>query len=160
MRIFAIDPGLGGGWAAVIDGRPHSVGDMPVSGDGARRRIIASALADRMRAWEPQLCVVEMVSAMPGQGVSSMFRFGMAYGAALAIAGTLGIALELVTPPVWKKHFRLTGMAPEIAKEAARQRALELAPWLTANLDRKRDHNRAEALLIGLYGEATWGAAS
>lgn len=154
MIIFAIDPGLGGAWAVIVDGRPAILGDMPVAGEGTKRRVSASVLGQLMRDGHPDLCVVETANSMPKQGVSSTFRFGMAFGAAVAVPGVLGIPVELVTPQVWKRHFRLLGEN----KEAARQKALDLAPQISASLSRKKDDGRAEALLIGLYGAATWDA--
>lgn len=154
MRVFAIDPGLGGGWAVVIDGRPEVCGDMPVAGDGPRRRMLAGVLAEAMRRAAPDLCVIERANAMPKQGVSSTFRFGMSFGAAIAVPSILGVPFELVMPQVWKQHFKLRGLD----KEASRQRALDLAPWLSSSLDRKRDEGRAEAVLIGIYAEITWGS--
>lgn len=153
MRVFAIDPGLSGGWAVVIDGRAEACGDMPVSGDGSMRRVAASVLRSLIASHAPQLCVVERVNAMPKQGVASTFRFGMAFGAALAVPAVLQVPVELVVPPVWKRHFNLLGTE----KEASRQKALDLAPHLAEHLRRKLDHGRAEAVLIALYGHAAWG---
>lgn len=152
MIIFSVDPGFSGAWAVIVDGKATIVGDMPVAGDGPRKRVSANVLAGYMRDARPELCVVEMVSAMPKQGVSSTFRFGMGYGAVLATAAIVGVPLELVTPQVWKKFHRLTGLD----KEASRQKALDLAPGLTDSLARRRDDGRAEAILIGLYGAATY----
>lgn len=152
MIIFAIDPGLSGAWAVIVDGKATICGDMPVSGEGTHRRVAASVLAGFMRDARPDLCVIEQVGAMPGQGVASSFRFGMAYGAALAVTNVAEVPFELVHPTVWKRHFRLAG--PD--KEASRQKALDLAPRLSASLSRKLDHGRAEAILIGLYAAATW----
>lgn len=152
MIVFAIDPGLGGAWAVIVDGKPAIVGDMPVSGEGSRARVAAGLLAHHMRNSAPELCVIELVSAMPGNGVSGMFKFGMAFGAAIAVANVLDVPVELVTPQTWKKHFRLVGKD----KEASRQRAIDLAPKLASSLARKKDDGRAEALLIGIYGAATW----
>lgn len=152
MRIFSIDPGLGGAWALVVDGRATTVGDMPVSGEGSKRRVAASVLANQMRDMRPDLCAVELVGAMPGNGVAGMFRFGMAFGAALAVPAVLDVPVESVTPQLWKAHFKLRGSD----KEASRQKALDLCPWLAQQLGRKKDDGRAEAVLIGLYAASLW----
>lgn len=155
MRILSIDPGLSGAWAVIADGRPEQCGDMPVIGEGTQRRVLATALAGHVDAFGPfDLAVVELVSAMPKQGVSSTFRFGRAAGSVDAVIAVKGVPLEYVVPGVWKRHFRLTG--PN--KEASRQKALDLAPHLYSMLERKRDENRAEAILIGLYGHAAFSA--
>jgi hypothetical protein len=151
MRILAIDPGLSGAWSVIVDGRPILCGDMPTAGDGSRRRVTASSLASIMAVKPINLCVVELAGAMPGQGVSSTFRFGVAFGTVLGVAGTLEVPIELVAPAVWKRHFRIVGSD----KELSRAKAIDLAPHLTSMLDRVRDHNRAEAVLIGMYDAAT-----
>lgn len=159
MRIISIDPGLGGAWAIVVDGRPTLCGDMPTTGESTKRRVNASVLATLMKTEPPDLCVIELVGAMPAslhgrtQGVASSFRFGMTFGAAIAVPQVLGIPFELVTPALWKLHFSLRGQD----KEASRQKAIDLCPWLSGSLERKRDDGRAEAVLLGLYGWATWG---
>jgi crossover junction endodeoxyribonuclease RuvC len=153
MRIFAIDPGLSGAWALVVDGRPTLCGDMPTTGDGTKRRVSASVLGHAMKGAD--LCVIELVHSMPKQGVASSFRFGLAYGAALAVPAVLEIPIELIVPQHWKSHHKLRGSE----KEASRQRALDLCPWLAPMLQRKRDDGRAEAVLLGLYGAATWDHA-
>ena len=152
MRIFSIDPGFSGAWALIVDGRATMCGDMPVAGEATRRRVAANVLANLVREHAPDLGVIERVNAMPKQGVSSSFRFGMAFGAAIAVPSILGIAFELVAPPVWKRHFKLYGQP----KEESRQKALDLCPWLSTSLDRKRDEGRGEAILIGIYAAATW----
>lgn len=152
MIIFSVDPGLGGAWALVVDGKPAIVGDMPVAGEGSRRRVSAGVLAGFIRNAHPDLCVIEQVGPMPGNGVSGMFRFGMAYGAAIAVANVLDVPIELVVPAVWKRHHKLLGQP----KEASRLKALDLAPGLAGSLSRKMDDGRAEAILIGLYGAASY----
>jgi hypothetical protein len=112
-------------------------------------------LAEIMRDARADLCVIELVGAMPRQGVASSFRFGMSYGATIAVANVIGVPIELVTPQVWKRSFGLLGKD----KEASRQKALDKAPGMSRLLARHRDQGRAEAILIGLYGWATWDIA-
>ena len=90
--------------------------------------------------------MVEAVAAMPGQGVSSTFRFGQAVGAVAGVTAALGLPIQWVAPGVWKRSLRLSA-----DKEQSRQRALELWPGFASRFARKADHNRAEAALIGLY---------
>ena len=96
--------------------------------------------------------VVEKVNAMPKQGVSTTFKFGQAYGRVMGWLDACKIPYELVTPAKWWKA--ISDSAPKSADKKAM--ALELArrlfPDLAAtHLKRKKDHNRAEALLISLY---------
>src|SRR5262249_46209956 len=86
----------------------------------------------------------ERAQAMPRQGASSGFKYGRGTGALEAIITICGVALEVVEPAIWKKTFRLRGKD----KEAARQRALELFPTAHHALARRKDHGRAEAILI------------
>jgi len=87
---------------------------------------------------------------MPGQGVRSMFVCGLGMGVWLGILAALALPHTRVRPQVWKKAFSLGK-----DKEAARLRAMQLFP--TAALRRKRDHGKAEALLLALYGQRASG---
>ena len=83
---------------------------------------------------------------MPGQGVASMFNFGMGYGIIQGVVSALGIPYELVTPQSWKKRAGLIGKD----KDNARTMAQQLYP--DAPLGRKKDIGRADALLIARFG--------
>ena len=148
MRILSIDPGLSGAWA-VIDTETgiRDCNDLPVAGLKADRRVTAPLLRNIVVNFKPDMAVVEQASAMPKQGVSSMFRYGQAYGCILGVIGACDVPMTLVRPNLWKKHFNLAGGD----KEAARNRAIALAPECASALARKKDHQRAEALLIGLW---------
>jgi crossover junction endodeoxyribonuclease RuvC len=84
---------------------------------------------------------------MPGQGVSSTFKFGTAYGALLGVLGALEIRTVLVAPATWKKHFRL-----DSDKEKSRALALRTFAKSPEHFARKKDHGRGEAALLALYG--------
>jgi crossover junction endodeoxyribonuclease RuvC len=90
--------------------------------------------------------VIEEVHAMPKQGVASTFRFGAAFGVAVGVIQATGLPMEFVQPAQWKKRAGVL----RTAKDYARTRALELYPH--ADLARKRDQGRADALLIARYG--------
>ena len=99
---------------------------------------------------EPEtLCILEKVSAMPGQGVTSMFNFGMGYGIWRGMLAAFRIPYTLVHPLTWKKVM-MRDMPKE--KDAARQRAMQLYPQMASQLSRKRDIGRADALLLAHYG--------
>src|SRR5262249_31888111 len=91
---------------------------------------------------------IERAQAMPKQGASSGFKYGRATGALEGVLACCEIATTIVEPSVWKKFHQLRGGD----KEAARQRALQLFPASHALLARKKDHGRAEAALVALYG--------
>lgn len=152
--VFGIDPGLSGAVAVLHDGQYIDVIDIPTCGRGkaARQNVNSAELADYFRRHIEMLpgaqigAVLELVGAMPMQGRSSGFRFGQSYGAVQGVLGALRIPFELVTPAVWKRHYGLIG-AP---KESSRGIAIERFPM--APLSRKRDHGRAEAILLAAWG--------
>ena len=151
MKILGVDPGLSGAIALVGDGH-LAVRDMPTAGELKRRVIVTAELAGIIRAWAPDCAVIEKVHAMPKQGVSSSFRFGQALGAIEGVLGALLIPVEYVTPQSWKKHYRLTAN-----KDDARLRAIHNWPRLSDELSRKKDADRAEALLIAKYKQEREG---
>jgi crossover junction endodeoxyribonuclease RuvC len=143
--ILGVDPGASGAISFLFPSNASviSVEDVPtVAGE-----IDAATLADHIRQMAPDIAVIERVGAMPKQGVSSTFKFGMAYGVAQGVIATLKIPVYFVTPAKWKKHFALPA-----DKEEARKRALQRWPARADLFARKKDHGRAEAALLALYG--------
>lgn len=143
--IMGIDPGLGGAVAFYFPSDPSrvSVEDMPLAGG----EVSAVLLAELIVNYQPSLAVIERVSAMPGQGVVSMFNFGRAYGDVRGCLGALAIPIEYVTPQKWKKHYQLPA-----DKEKCRLRALQLFPACADHFKLKKHHGRAEAAMIAKYG--------
>ena len=148
-RILGVDPGgVTGAWAIIDDkGKIIAADDLPVAGVGAQRVISGPLFAATVERFTPSQAVVERVGAMPGQGVSSMFKFGRGLGIVEGVIAASMLPVLYVTPAVWKRHF---GLASE--KEAARQRAIEIWPESASLFSRKRDHGRAEAALIARWG--------
>jgi crossover junction endodeoxyribonuclease RuvC len=153
MIVAGIDPGIRGGAAVVrVAGgaapRLIDVIDIPVTGSGARERVDAGALRAWLLGHKPQHVYVERAQALPKQGSSSGFKYGRAVGAIEAVIACCEIALTVVEPATWKKAYRLRGGD----KEGGRQRALQLFPGAHALFARRKDHGRAEAVLIALFG--------
>ena len=98
--------------------------------------------------------VIEKVSSMPGQGVSSTFKFGTNFGQWIGRLEALGIPFDFVTPQKWKKAM-FDSMPKGDMKEMSRDRAQRLFPEMAGALKRKKDHNRAEALLLAAYCKKT-----
>jgi len=122
--------------------------DVPVFVDNIRTvngMLDATAFAHAVEDMKVQCMVVEDVHSMPKQGVSSTFKFGMGCGIIHGVAGALRLPLTLVTPNKWKAFHRLHG--PN--KEASRCLAIRKWPQHNRHLDRRKDSDRAEALLIG-----------
>jgi hypothetical protein len=88
---------------------------------------------------------------MPRQGASSGFKFGRSVGAIEATIALCNVPLEIIEPSMWKRALRLPGRD----KEQARQKALAIFPQAASLLARKKDHQRAEAMLIAFYGAHT-----
>jgi crossover junction endodeoxyribonuclease RuvC len=155
MMILGVDPGIHGG-LAVVDtnngGTPRLVDaiDIPVVGVGAKERVDPLAFRDWLRKHAPQHAYIERAQAMPKQGSSSGFKFGRATGALETAIVCCEIPMTIVEPTAWKKFHGLRGGD----KETSRQKALQLFPAAHALLARKKDHGRAEAALIALFGAA------
>jgi crossover junction endodeoxyribonuclease RuvC len=154
--VVGVDPGTSGGLAkvAVADAAaPQLIEaiDIPVIGTGAKERVDVAAICAWISQHDVRHAYIERAQAMPKQGASSGFKYGRAVGAIEAAIALSGIPLTIVEPSVWKRFYRLPGKE----KEASRQRALQLFPAAHAALARKKDHGRAEAALIALYGIQT-----
>lgn len=146
--IAAFDPGLSGA-VAIADGQNYTVIDLPTMGADKQIVLNGSELADYLNTNFVRAAVVEHVHAMPGQGVSGMFRFGTAFGQIIGVLQALAIPYELVQPAKWKREMRLPGGKGK--GESSRLRAIELMPRMANELKRKKDHNRAEALLLAYW---------
>jgi crossover junction endodeoxyribonuclease RuvC len=150
--ILGIDPGAVSGGCAVVlinDGAaPQLVDaiDLPTIGVKARQRIDVLALRTWIQQHRPDHAVIERGQAMPRQGASSGFKFGRGCGALEALIQLLEIPMSIIEASAWKRFHQLRGGK----KEASRQRALMLFPAAHALLARKRDHGKAEAMLIAL----------
>jgi len=146
MLICGVDPGLTGAWAMIDHhGCYWSCGDMHHDKDG---------ILDTERIWD-EMCqardgmdtkvFIEKVHSMPKQGVSSTFKFGMAFGGALSLARRFKTEVVMVTPQLWKKTLILNS-----DKQLSLAMAREIFPQAPLHL--KKHNGRAEALLIALYG--------
>ena len=150
MIVMSIDPGLSGALAVFIDDVLIDVVDMPtheLSRNGkAKRQIAAADLAGIFTQHDPRHVIVERVSAMPGQGVTSMFSFGRSLGIVEGIIAAYNISVTYVTPGVWTK-----AIGRGAGKDASRARACELYPAHQKQFARVKDDGRADAVLIGAW---------
>jgi crossover junction endodeoxyribonuclease RuvC len=149
--ILGIDVGLSGA-LALYRGKQWILLDMPIAGDAKRHEINAPELCRWLRDYAPDHAFVEYAAARPGQGVTGMFRFGTAYGTTKTALAACSVPYTIITPAKWKPAV---GVATGTDKEASRQRALQLFPDRAANLARKKDHARADAMLFAYYGVKT-----
>ena len=96
--------------------------------------------------------VIEQVSAMPGQGVTSMFNFGQSFGILKGLCSAMQLPVYFVRPTKWKKYFSLI----KSEKDASRTRAIEIFPYFSSQLARKKDSNKADAILLASFYYETY----
>lgn len=159
---LGIDPGQSGAIAVLTDGKFADFLDMPTLPRTAGGcHVDAATLAEALRALFLEypgahvFATLEEVGAMPKQGVSSTFRFGESYGVVRGVLGALQIPFALVHPARWKRAMALTGKGKDVARTIAIQRH----PRAAAQLARKKDVGRADALLIAEWAWQTEQAA-
>jgi len=157
MMIFGIDPGVSGAISILEDKKVIDIFDMPTMIDGKKnkKQVNGAQLANIIKektqsigsSIEELAVVVEHVNAMPGQGVTSMFNFGQSFGVIKGICSALSIPIYFVRPTKWKRHFNLI----KTNKDASRTKVIEIYPEISSKLSRKKDSNKADAILIARY---------
>jgi len=155
MIIFGIDPGVSGAISVLENKKIIEVLDMPTMIDGKKNKrqvngpllvnIIKKQINNNLN--REFALIVEHVNAMPGQGVTSMFNFGQSFGVIKGVCAALGLPIYFVRPSKWKKHFDLL----KTNKDASRTKTVELYPDVSDQITRKKDSNRADAILIARY---------
>ena len=159
MLIIGIDPGISGSICFFEDGKILDVIEMPVMTEGKKNKKqvngaqIYNEFLKRINKEEDEIrVVIEQVSAMPGQGVTSMFNFGQSFGILKGICSAMQLPMYFVRPAKWKKYFNLINSE----KDASRTKAIEIFPYFSANLSKKKDSNKADAILIASYYNETY----
>ena len=160
MLIIGIDPGISGSICFFQGGKINDVVDMPTMTDGKKNKKqvngsqIFNEISNRINKIDKKdiRVVIEQVSAMPGQGVTSMFNFGQSFGILKGICSAMQLPIYFVRPAKWKKYFNLINSE----KDASRTRAIEIFPYFSSNLSRKKDSNKADAILIASFYYETY----
>ncbi len=154
MLIIGIDPGISGSICFFEDGKIIEVIEMPVMTEGKKNKKqvngsqIYNEFLKRINNKDDDIrVVIEQVSAMPGQGVTSMFNFGQSYGILKGICSAMQLPMFFVRPAKWKKYFNLINSQ----KDASRTRAIEIFPYFSTQLSKKKDSNKADAILIASF---------
>ena len=155
MLIIGIDPGISGSICFLEDGIIKDVLEMPTMTEGKKNKKqvngsqIFNEISFRIKTYEKKniKVVIEQVSAMPGQGVTSMFNFGQSFGAIKGVCAALNLPIFFVRPSKWKKHFELINSS----KDASRTKVIEMYPSLSNQLAKKKDVNKSDAILIARY---------
>ena len=160
MLIIGIDPGISGSICFLDNGKILDVIEMPVMTDGKKNKKqvngsqVYNEISKRIKQFEKNQIrvVIEHVSAMPGQGVTSMFNFGQSFGILKGICTAMQLPMYFVRPAKWKKYFNLLNSE----KDASRTRAIEIFPYFSSQLSRKKDSNKADAILIASFYHETY----
>ena len=155
MIIIGIDPGISGSICFFKEGKILDVIEMPIMTEGKKNKKqvngsqIYNELSKRIKNDEKQeiRVIIENVSAMPGQGVTSMFNFGQSFGILKGICSAMRLPMYFVRPAKWKKYFNLINSE----KDASRTRAIEIFPYFSSQLSKKKDSNKADAILIASF---------
>ena len=155
MLIIGIDPGISGSICFFEDGKILDVVEMPTMTEGKKnkRQVNGSQVYNDISKKICQInkkdikVIIEQVSAMPGQGVTSMFNFGQSFGILKGICSAMQLPMYFVRPAKWKKYFSLINSE----KDASRTKAIEIFPYFSPNLSKKKDSNNADAILIASY---------
>ena len=160
MLIIGIDPGISGSICFFEDGKILDVVEMPTMTEGKKNKRqvngsqIYNEISKRLNKAERQnpRVIIEQVSAMPGQGVTSMFNFGQSFGILKGICSAMQLSMYFVRPAKWKKYFGLINSE----KDASRTKAIEMFPYFSSQLSKKKDSNKADAILIANFYYETY----
>ena len=160
MLIIGIDPGISGAICFFENGEVKEILDMPNMAEGKKnkRQIngpqIYNEISKRIIniSKNEVVVVIEQVSAMPGQGVTSMFNFGQSFGVLKGICSAMQLSMHFVRPAKWKKYFNLI----KTEKDASRTKVIEIFPYISSQLSRKKDSNKADAILIASFYNNTY----
>ncbi len=148
---IGVDPGASGAIVILHDLQPVEWLLMPTIAVGSGRRVDCAEVARFLRGCGAHIgshALFELVGAMPGQGVTSMFAFGHSTGSVTGVLAALGIPVTHVTPQRWKKRAGLIGKD----KDAARSRAIQLWPHWAALGKKGAGQALADAALIARFG--------
>ena len=160
MLIIGIDPGISGSICFFMDGRVINVINMPTMTEGKKNKKqvngaqVYNEISNQVKKFESRdiRVIIEQVSAMPGQGVTSMFNFGQSFGILKGICSAMQLPMYFVRPAKWKKYFNLINSE----KDASRTRAIEIFPYFSSQLSKKKDANKADAILIANFYYETY----
>jgi len=160
MLIIGIDPGISGSICFMQNGKILEVVEMPTMAEGKKNKRqvngsqIYNEILEKIHNTDKQeiRVIIEQVSAMPGQGVTSMFNFGQSFGILKGICSAMQLPMYFVRPAKWKKYFGLINSE----KDASRTKAIEMFPYFSSRLSKKKDSNKADAILIASFYYETY----
>tara|TARA_Y100000590_G_scaffold412465_1_gene507468 strand:- start:847 stop:1341 length:495 start_codon:yes stop_codon:yes gene_type:complete len=160
MLIIGIDPGITGCICFFEDGKINDLIVMPNMADGKKNKRqvngaqVYNEISKRIKNFNKNeiKVVIEQVSAMPGQGVTSMFNFGQSFGILKGICSAMQLPMYFVRPAKWKKYFNLINSE----KDASRTKVIQIFPYISEQLSKKKDANKADAILLSSFFYETY----
>jgi len=157
MIIIGIDPGVSGAICILTNGKITEIYEMPTMIDGKKNKKqvngaeVTNIINKELVNEKDINVVIEHVSAMPGQGVTSMFNFGQSFGVLKGICAALKLPVHFIRPVKWKKYFNLINTE----KDASRTKVIEVFPYISSKISKKKDANKADAILIARFFHET-----
>ena len=160
MLIIGIDPGITGAICFFEDRKIIDLIEMPNMAEGKKNKRqvngaqVYNEIFERIKNYNKKdiKVVIEQVSAMPGQGVTSMFNFGQSFGVLKGICSAMQLPMYFVRPAKWKKYYNLINSI----KDASRTKVIEIFPYISTQLSKKKDSNKADAILIASFFYETY----
>lgn len=159
--VLGVDPDVSGAIAVLRteeSGLSAQVFDSPrlpiLVGNRVRRRLDAKSIVQLLRGFDAPIgttAYLEQSIPYPQDGKQGWWSGGFGYGLWIGILVASGFSVVPVPSSVWKNEFQLSGSS--CPKDDSRRVASTLFPSLSSQLKRKKDHGRAEALLIAAYGK-------
>ncbi|CAN8246985.1 unnamed protein product [Cochlearia groenlandica] len=151
LAFLKIDHTIGSSQAQVFD-TPHL---QVLVGKRVRKRLDAKSIVQLIRSLDVpygSTAYIEQSNPFPKDGKQGWYSGGFGYGLWIGTLVASGFSVVPVPSLLWKRHFQIAGGSS--TKDDSRRVASELFPSLSSQFKRKKDHGRAEALLIAAYGEA------
>lgn len=149
FNVAGIDPGFTGAISIIDKGTKKVLEsiDMPVVTIDSKPYLDGQEIMAILKAHDIRKCYIEEGQTMPKQGIASAFRYGKGCGILEGICIGCNIPYELIKPAIWKKVM-MNGMKK--GKGDSIVKVKQLYPGF--RLPRKKDHGKADSILIGLYG--------
>lgn len=140
--MIGIDPGNNGAMCVKESDGSLTFYDCPLSKD---KTLDYVGMVEIVSRYPGYTAIIEEVSAF-GMGRTSAFNFGRNYSAWIAICTAFNIQIHTVRPHIWSKDLGKSGK--DVNKYAGLELARSLYPEALPYLKRKKDQDRADALLL------------
>lgn len=159
--VIGIDPDVSGALAvlktddSVCSAQVYDSPNVKVLvGNRVRRRLDTKAMVQLLRSLNVPIgttAYIEQSLPFPADGKQGWWSGGFNYGLWIGVLVASEVSVVPVPSMRWKQEFKLCGNGS--TKDDSRSVACTLFPTLSSSLRRKKDHGRAEALLIAAYGK-------